>query len=99
MPILISNNKTILEKVKGVTVVFFNPWGFSKSDIESKIQEALCECLIEMDSEIYFYIENIFFGNRSKIALNKLRSIYPKNKIFEINNLQELELFFNQPSI
>ena len=98
MPIFISNNKTILEKAKGVTV-FFNPWGFSKSDIESKIQEALCGCLIEIDTEIFFYIENLFFGNRSKIALSKLRSIYPKNKIFEIVNAQELELFFDQPSI
>ena len=99
MIFFISNNKIILKKINGVTPIFFNPWGFSKLSIENQVQEALFQHLIENDAEILFYIENLFFGNRSKIALNKLKSVYPKNNIIEILDFEDLQLFFNQSSV
>jgi len=95
MRFFISNNKIILKKINGVTPIFFNPWGFSKLAIENQIQEALFQHLVENDSEFFYYVENLFFGNRSKIAFNKLKSIYPNNNIIEILDFQSSQLFFN----
>jgi hypothetical protein len=78
--------------------LYFNPWGFSKLGIENQIEEALKNKIDNVNVEIYFVVKNLFFGRRKNIALEKIKALYPQNKIHVLTE-EELILFFDNTSI
>lgn len=81
-----------------VKVFIYNPWGFSKKGIEDQITNLTID--IGFSNEIIlFYVSDLFFGNRTQIALKKLRELLPNNEIIVIKNENDLNLFFDQSSV
>jgi hypothetical protein len=97
--ILITNIlKENICEYKDIEIIHFNPWGFSKSNIEKQISAALYETYIPSNVLIKYCIKDLFFGRRSQIALEKIRQIYPKNEIIRIEENQ-INLILNNFSI
>lgn len=81
-----------------VKIFIYNPWGFSKKGIEDQIINLTFDIGFS-NEKILFYVGDLFFGNRTKIALNKLRELFPSNEIIVIKNENELHLFLDQSSV
>jgi hypothetical protein len=67
------------------TVVFMNPWGFSKKAIETQIIQSLKEYKVKNNSKIFLAMRPLFFGRRIEIILNTLVKMYPQNSIVMIS--------------
>jgi hypothetical protein len=80
--------------------LYFNPWGFSKSQIESQIEDSIKNSKISIDdrSEFFIYIKPLFFGKRGLIAYLKVKSLYPNNKVHFLDQ-QTIQSFLNDSAI
>jgi len=98
--ILITNlelEPTILAKGL-IQVYFFNPWGFSQQGIVDQIHGILESLPQNGGLEIFFCVRNRFFGNRAKIAFEKVQQSLSHHQVSRITE-QELALLLNQASI
>jgi hypothetical protein len=86
------------DKLEEIENLYFNPWGFSKLGIEIQIEDVLKNKIDNVDIEIYFVVKDLFFGRRRKIALEKIKVLYPQNKVHELTE-EELILLFDNTSI
>lgn len=82
------------------TVVQYNPWGFSRSQIAKSARLILENVRLNKDADlkIFVCIKPLFFGRRGGIVLEEARRAFPVDSVFEISPSQ-LESFFDNPSI
>ena len=83
-----------------IYLIRFNPWGFSRTKIGDQIEESIKSSKIDIDDscEFYIYIKPLFFGRRGELAYQKIKLLYPKNKIHFIDE-NCFKSFFNQSAI
>ena len=63
-------------------VVFFNPWGFSKTEISDSLRAACHEAFLASgDLEILLDFNNLFFGRRVDFVFSELRGWFPDAKL------------------
>ena len=77
-----------------IHVIYFNPWGFSISDIKNQARKATQEASMDCCHQFIFLLEDLFFGRRVNIAIGEVQSLYPKSEFFKIKSPKEIERLF-----
>jgi hypothetical protein len=105
MIIIITNYHDVIDFVKKfrannvvIKVIYFNPWGFSRSGIKLQIMEALKYVEYSDQMKIIFCIKNLFFGRRLQIAISEIKLHWQNSQILKVDR-EEFESFFDNLSI
>lgn len=98
MKLLLTN--TILKEsksAKGVSIVYYTPWGFSKKAIEHQVEIAMSSFDLKNNDILYIYLKPHFFGKRSEIVVKYCQ----KNIKAQVVDLSydNFELLFNDSSV
>lgn len=83
---------------KNLEIINFNPWGFSKLELQKQITEVLATKFIPLDVTILYCVKDLFFGRRSEIAFKRLKELFPKNEVIRID-IECVNLLLNNSSI
>ncbi len=98
MNLVITNIEVLNSNPSQNTLVYFNPWGFSKAQIKHQLLSTIEGLNVERADQIIFSLKDIFFGRRSEIAFQAILERYPQKKIIRLS-LSQLELFLNDSSV
>jgi hypothetical protein len=98
MNFVITNIEVLNSNASQNTLVYFNPWGFSKAQIKHEVLSIIEDLNVEDSDLIIFSLKDAFFGRRSEIAFQAILERYPQKKIIRLSSGQ-LELFLNNSSV
>lgn len=79
------------------SVIYYNPWGFSKKAIQQQVEIALSSFDLNDNDILYIYLKPHFFGKRSEIVVKYCQKNI-KAQIIELSN-DKFELLINDSSV